>query len=239
VTVDARALRLLTLGAWSAFLLWLWASDEVLRYLGPRTEWVVPTGGIALAVATVAYARRTASAPNPTRPAPSEVVGTLALLLPIVFAAVLSGASLGSLAASKKLTARGVDLAALARLESGRSRTLTFIDLQAGVRDPELAREKDIRPGRSVSLTGFVSETPGGGHARFTLSRFYITCCVADSIPIGITIEPSGSARVHVHRDEWLTVTGAVVRAGDAFGIRALRIRPIPQPKHPYLSFST
>jgi uncharacterized repeat protein (TIGR03943 family) len=238
VTIDARALRLLTMGAWSAFLLWLWASDEVLRYLGPRTEWIVPTGGIALALATVAYARRTASAANPSRPAPSEIVGTVGLLLPIVFAAVLSGASLGSLAASKKLTARGVDLAALARLESGRSRTLSFIDLQAGVRDPEIARAKDIRPGRPVSLTGFVSATPSGGTTQFTLSRFYITCCVADSIPIGIAIQPGAGVRTHVHRDQWLTVTGAVMRAGDAFGIRALRILPIPQPKHPYLSFS-
>jgi putative membrane protein len=238
VTLDARALRLLALGAWSAFLLWLWASDEVLRYLGPRTEWVVPTGGFALLIATVAYARAISSATHPSRPSRGELAGTAALLTPIVVAAVLSGASLGSLAASKKLTARGVDLGALARLQSGRSREITFVDMQAGVRDPEIARAKDIRPGRPVRLSGFVSGTPTRDGTTFTLTRFYIACCVADAIPVGIDVRLPAAPGAQPHRDEWLTVTGTVFRGRKAFGIRALRIRQIAQPKHPYLAFT-
>jgi putative membrane protein len=238
VTLDGRALRLLALAAWAAFLLWLWASDEVLRYLGPRTEWIVPVGGIALSIATVVYAQATHSSPNPTRPTATEIVGTVALLAPIIVAAVLSGSSLGSLAASKKLTARGVDLAALARLESGSTRELTFIDLQAGVRDPDIADAKDIHPGRAVTLTGFVSGTPSAADRTFTLMRFYITCCVADSIPIGITIQTPTNSTPPVKRDDWVTVTGAVYNTGKAYGIRALRIKHIPQPKHPYLAFT-
>jgi uncharacterized repeat protein (TIGR03943 family) len=238
MTVDGRALRLLALAAWAAFLLWLWASDEVLRYLGPRTEWIVPVGGIALLIATVVYAQATSSTPEPPRPSTTEVVATGALLIPIVVAVVLSGSSLGSLAASKKLTARGVDLGALARLESASSRELTFIDLQAGVRDPDIAKAKNIHPGRAVTLTGFVSGTPTDGGRTFTLMRFYITCCVADSIPIGITVQAPAKSAPAVSRDEWVTVTGAVYNAGHAFGIRALRIQHITQPRHPYLAFT-
>lgn len=238
MTIDGRALRLLVLAAWAAFLLWLWASDEVLRYLGPRTEWIVPVGGFALLVATAIYARVTSSGASPARPSATEILGTVALLAPIVIAAVLSGSSLGSLAASKKLTARGVDPAALARLESGRSSEVTFIDLQAGVRDPDIARQKNIHPGRAVTLTGFVSGSPTDGGAQFTLMRFYITCCVADSIPIGITVHENAKPATPVSRDQWLTVTGEVYDAGKAFGIRALRVKHIPEPKHPYLAFT-
>jgi uncharacterized repeat protein (TIGR03943 family) len=239
VTLDGRALRLLTLAAWAAFLLWLWASDEVLRYLGPRTEWIVPVGGLALLVATVVYALATNSSPAPARPSANELAGTVALLAPIVIAAVLSGASLGSLAASKKLTARGVDLGALARLESGRSSELTFVDLQAGVRDPEIAKQKNIHRGRPVTLTGFVSGLPTDDGRTFTLARFYITCCVADSIPIGVSVQAPADSHATVDRDDWVTVTGAIYNTGKAYGIRALRIRHVPQPKHPYLSFSS
>ena len=41
MTLDTRSLRLLVLWGWTLFLLWLWLTGEVLRYLGPRTQWVV------------------------------------------------------------------------------------------------------------------------------------------------------------------------------------------------------
>ena len=238
MTLDGRALRLLVMAAWSLFLFWLWTSDEVLRYLGPRTEWVVPVGAFALSAATVAYGRKGRAEVAPTRPPLREVVGAGALLLPIAVAGILSGASLGSLAASQKLTARGVDVGALARLESGRSKEVTFLDLNAAVRDEEIAKDKDIHPGRSVTLTGFVSHEATGADGHFELSRFYITCCVADAIPIGVTVVPGSGVKARPRRDEWLVVTGAVVREGDEFGVRALKIKPATQPEHPYLGFT-
>ncbi|HEU0024315.1 MAG TPA: TIGR03943 family protein [Thermoleophilaceae bacterium] len=238
MTVDSRALRLLVVSAWSLFLLWLWLSDEVLRYLGPRTEWVAPVGGLLLALVAAAYSR--AITPEPAvRPSAVEVLGTVALLAPIVLALFLSGASLGSLAASKKLTSRGVDLAALARLDAGRSGEVSFLDLEGAGRDSQLAREKDIRPGRSVTLTGFVSRPAANRDEGFELARFYITCCVADAIPVGVTVEPPAQARRSPRKDEWLTVTGSIVRSGEHFGVQALRITHTTEPSDPYLSFGS
>jgi uncharacterized membrane protein YcgQ (UPF0703/DUF1980 family) len=48
--------------------------------------------------------------------------------------------------------------------------------------------EKDIRPGRTITLTGFVATPPRAETRDFELARFYITCCVADAIPVGVTV---------------------------------------------------
>ena len=42
------AARTLVLAAWAALFAVLWAADEGQRYLGPRTQWVIPFGALAL-----------------------------------------------------------------------------------------------------------------------------------------------------------------------------------------------
>jgi putative membrane protein len=237
MTLDERTLRLVVLGSWSAFLLWLWLSGEVVRYLGPRTEWVVTVGGIALVAITILYGligrdRRSG------RPSAAAVTGTVAMLIPIATAVVVSDSTLGSLAASKRLSARGVDIAALAELESGAAGKASFLALSAAEEDPELARRKGIQPGSRVRLVGFVSRAGQGPGAPFEISRFYITCCVADAIPIGVTVDPGLLVEPSPERDQWLQVTGTVARFGDRYGIRAEGIAQIAQPSHPYLAFT-
>ena len=99
-------------------------------------------------------------------------------------AAVLANAQLGALAASNKLSSRGIDSSALARLASRDAKHIGFLQLNAAGRDAGLTRELGLGEGKPVELTGFVSET---GRV-FTLSRFYITCCVADAVPIGVHV---------------------------------------------------
>lgn len=43
-----QALRVFVLAAWTAFFVWLIASDEMYRYVGPRTYWVIWFGAGAL-----------------------------------------------------------------------------------------------------------------------------------------------------------------------------------------------
>lgn len=236
--LDERALRLVVLGSWSAFLLWLWLSGEVVRYLGPRTDWVATVGGITLAIVTVLYGLSVRRDRAARRPTAGRVAGTAAMLVPIAIAVIVSDSTLGSLAASKRLSARGVDIAALAELESGTAGKTSFLALSAAEKDPELARRRGIGPGSRVRLVGFVSAVGPGEADSFELSRFYITCCVADAIPIGVTIDPGELLAASVERDQWLEVTGSVVRVGAGYGIRAERIADVPQPPDPYLAFT-
>jgi uncharacterized repeat protein (TIGR03943 family) len=149
---------------------------------------------------------------------------------------MLSGSSLGALAASKKLSARGVDLASLAEsLSSGASKA-DFLQIKAAADDPSSSSSLGISAGEQVDLTGFVMKAGGGPRAPFTLGRFYITCCVADAIPIGVTVEPT-IAEGGFAKNTWLQVDGALDKKGDSYVVDAERIEKIPQPSSPYLAF--
>jgi putative membrane protein len=235
--LDLRTIRAIGLVAWGALFGWLWLSGESVRYLGPRTQWVVPVGAIGLTLAAVAYLRATRDVPSAGAP-PLELAGLVALVVPILAAATLAHAQLGSLAASNKLSSRGIDPAALARLASKDAHAIGFLQLNAAGRDVGLSRELGLAPGTPVRLVGFVSSEPHGGRP-FELSRFYITCCVADAVPVGVHVARGAVRRLEVKRDDWLEVTGELAHGRREWIIRALRVQHVDAPSNPYLSFAS
>ena len=56
--LDLRSIRALALVAWASVFAWLWITGESVRYLGPRTQWVVPVGAIWLHRRRAAVAMR-------------------------------------------------------------------------------------------------------------------------------------------------------------------------------------
>jgi putative membrane protein len=237
MTLSVRNIRLCVLTIWAGFFVWLWLSGQVLRYLGPRTSWVVTFGAVTLALVTLAYARSSAGAADARRAVSwREAAGLLAMLTPILLAAMLSGSSLGALAASKKLSARGVDLASLAESLSKGASDVDFLQIKAVGDDPQAGDELGLRSGQQVDLTGFVMKAGSSPKAPFTVGRFYITCCVADAIPIGVTVDPA-LAEGGFPKDTWLDVTGALDRKGKGYVVDAERIQQVSQPSNPYLAF--
>jgi putative membrane protein len=230
--LDLRSIRALALVAWAGVFAWLWATGESVRYLGPRTQWVVPVGAIGLTLAAVGYLYAT-RAESSSRIGLREGLGLVGLVLPVMAAAVLANAQLGALAASNKLSSRGIDSSALARLASRDAKHIGFLQLNAAGRDEGLTRELGLGEGKSVELTGFVSSTG----RLFTLSRFYITCCVADAVPIGVRVS-AGPRGAKLEKDDWIDVTGALARGHREWIVRALRIEHVKPPSDPYLSFA-
>ena len=235
--LDLRSIRAIGLAAWGALFAWLWLSGESVRYLGPRTQWVVPLGAIGLTLAAAAYLRSTRDVPS-SRARPLEVMGLAALVVPILAAATLAHAQLGSLAASNKLSSRGIDPSALARLASRDASSVGFLQLNAAGRDAGLSRELGLAAGKPVKLLGFVSSHPGG-RRPFELSRFYITCCVADAVPVSVHVSPGAVRRLHVQRNDWVSVTGVLARGDREWVVRAVRVEHVGAPSNPYLSFAT
>jgi putative membrane protein len=230
--LDRRSIRALALVAWAGVFAWLWVTGESVRYLGPRTQWVVPVGAIGLTLAAAGYLYAT-RAESPSRLGLREGLGLIGLVLPVMAAAVLANAQLGALAASNKLSSRGIDSSALARLASRDAKHIGFLQLNAAGRDTGLTRELGLGEGKSVELTGFVSST---GRV-FTLSRFYITCCVADAVPIGVHVS-AGARGAKLDKDDWIDVTGALARGHREWIVKALRIEHVKPPSDPYLSFA-
>jgi putative membrane protein len=231
--LDLRTIRGLALVAWASVFAWLWLTGESVRYLGPRTQWVVPVGAIGLTLAAAGYLSATRS-DAPSRLGLREGLGLVGLMLPVLAAAVLANAQLGALAASNKLSSRGIDPTALARLAARDPKHVGFLQLNAAGRDDGLTRELGLREGRSVELSGFVSQAG----AVFTLSRFYITCCVADAVPIGVHVS-AGKRGARLKRDDWIDVTGVLAHGHREWIVDALRIRQVKPPSDPYLSFAS
>ena len=235
--LDRRSIRAIGLTAWGALFGWLWLSGESVRYLGPRTQWVVPLGAIGLTLAAAGYLRSTRDAPSNTA-RPLELAGLAALVVPILAAATLAHAQLGSLAASNKLSSRGIDPSALARLASRDASSVGFLQLNAAGRDSDLSRQLGLTTGKPVKLVGFVSSTPEG-YRPFELSRFYITCCVADAVPVGVHVAKGAVRHLKLKRDDWLDVTGVLARGNREWIVRAIRVQHVNAPSNPYLSFAT
>jgi len=235
MTLSLRNLRVAVLAAWSAFFAYLWLSGEVLRYLGPRTSWVVTFGAITLTIATVAYLRFSANSLDARRGVSwRETAGLLSLLTPIILAIMLSNVSLGALAASQKLTSRGVDLNALAESLADSAAPISFVQVKAASDNPAEASRVGLSEGQQVDLTGFVMQPAAGAKAPFQLGRFYITCCVADAIPISVPVYRT-LAHGEFAKNDWLEVKGALARNGGHFVVDAESIKKVPQPSRPYL----
>jgi putative membrane protein len=235
--LDLRSIRAIGLAAWGALFGWLWLSGESVRYLGPRTQWVVPLGAVGLTLAAAGYLHATRDLPS-SRARPLELAGLAALVVPILAAATLAHAQLGSLAASNKLSSRGIDPSALARLASRDASTVGFLQLNAAGRDAALSRELGLTEGKSVQLVGFVSSPPEG-QRPFELSRFYITCCVADAVPVSVHVSRGTVRHLRVQRNDWLSVTGVLVHGDREWVLRAVRVEHVNAPSNPYLSFAT
>jgi putative membrane protein len=234
--LDLRSVRALALIAWAGVFAWLWTTGESVRYLGPRTQWVVPLGAVGLTLAAAGYLRATRDTPS-TRARPLELAGLAALLVPILAAATLAHAQLGSLAASNKLSSRGIDPSALARLASRDASTVGFLQLNAAGRDAGLSRELGLAAGRPVRLVGFVSSPDG--RRPIELSRFYITCCVADAVPVSVHVSQGALRRLRVRRDDWLDVTGVLAHGNREWILRAVRVEHVDAPSNPYLAFAS
>jgi putative membrane protein len=239
MTMSLRNLRLVVMGSWSIFLLWLWQSDNVLRYLGTHTVWVVSFGAIALSVATVSYwwfSRGSSDASAAV--SRGRLAGTLTLLIPIFVAVTMSNASLGALAASNKLAARGVDMAALARQLASNSDVVSFLQIAGAGKDPSLSDQLGLRNGSEVSLIGLVTKGSSTANGEFEFGRFYISCCVADAVPVTIPVKPGVAGGGPYAENDWVKVTGSLSKGDDGYTIDAQTIEPVSEPQHPYMSFS-
>jgi uncharacterized repeat protein (TIGR03943 family) len=205
----------------------LWATDETSRYLGPRTDWVVPFGAVTLGLVALGYAGpvlRGGGRPLSVR----EAAGLLAVLAPIFLVLVAPQAELGALAASRKSISRAVSF------EKPTGDQITFAALDYA-RYSAVPHELGIVPGRKVELLGFVAsgDAPPG---MFELGRFYITCCAADALPTLVKVDPTAVAPAETYRsDSWQRVRGRLAKRSGEFIVVAESIEPAQAPKNPYL----
>ncbi len=246
---------------WGFFLVQKVESGEIQYYINQRYLFLVFLGAVAfvgLGLVTLMNALQTTKPTastaghshqaeengfsdhhDPETTGSLPVLGTLVIAIPLLLGLIIPARPLGSSA----LTNRGVDAAApLIRRVGGSATTLNQATTDRSVLDWvslfSAASDPGIYSGQDAQVTGFVYHDPRLPKNQFFVSRFVITCCVADASALGMLVTWTGSEKLA--ENGWVQVKGSIFTAtvgGQVLpGITAQAVDPIATPDQPYLS---
>jgi uncharacterized repeat protein (TIGR03943 family) len=219
------------LAAWAVLFWFLLLSGRDALYLSTRTAWVVPVGAVLLTGASVG---RLASARTRT-PAPMTLREAWALafmVVPVVLVLALPPATLGSFSAGKRAGFASAGVATSAG-DAGTG-AISLIDVAAAQTTKEGETALAGRAGENVDLVGFVvryADTPAD---ELLLTRYIVTCCVADATVAQVrvvNVQPGAFSG-----NEWVDVKGAIYPLGREIIVNASSVVAVPRPEHPYLT---
>jgi putative membrane protein len=221
----------MALAAWAGLFWFVLADGRIALYLSSRTAWLVPMGAV---LATGAAVGRLATARTVRREALGRREAWMLgfVVLPVVIILAMPPATLGTYAAGRRSSFVGAGVAASSgNLDSG---TITLIDVAAAQSSKQGQAALQRHAGDPVSFEGLVTTDPGAGPGEFLLTRFIITCCVADATiaQVKVVDGPPGQ----LPDNSWVRVTGKLYPLGSEVLIDASEVTPIPQPAQPYLT---
>lgn len=222
----------LVLGAWAGLFWFLLATGRWALYLSTRTSWLVPVGAGLL---TVAALGRFASArvqhdPEPLSRRRTWTVGLLTL--PVVVILALPPAALTSFALGKRSGFVGAGVSTSTQdIATG---SLTLIDVAAAQTSDSGLDALETRAGERVSFDGFVARFADTPADEIMLTRYIVTCCVADATIAQVRVVDVPAGRFQV--DQWVRVTGTIFPLGREVLVQASDVTGIPQPGRPYLT---
>jgi uncharacterized repeat protein (TIGR03943 family) len=220
----------LALAAWAALFWFLLVTGRTALYLSSRTAWVVPMGAIVLTIAAIGRlltARTEHLEPLQRR----HAVAVGFVILPVVAVLALPPATLGSFAASRRSVSSGIVAGGRQVSATG---AITLVDVAASNWSKEGQRALVRRAGSTVTFTGIVTERPGLPADEFYLTRFIISCCVADALSVSVRVVGAPPGRFA--QDDWVRVTGTMFPVGQEVIVAATAVEGIPEPADPYLN---
>ena len=221
----------LVLASWAGLFWFLLATGRWSLYLSTRTFWVVPTGAALLTIAaTLRLVSARTEDRDPLSSRTSWMLGVIAL--PVALILALPPATLSSYALGRRagFVGSGVSVSA-DDIESGQ---LSFIDVAAAQTSKDGMIALRARAGERVTLEGFVWRETGAAADEILLTRYVITCCVADATSAQVLVVnvPPGQFQP----DDWVSVTGRIYPLGNQILIDASSVTGIAQPQRPYLT---
>jgi uncharacterized repeat protein (TIGR03943 family) len=226
----ARLAEAAALGAWAGCFWFLWATGRTSLFLSGRTAWLVPLGaGLATAgAAGAAIAARSTSHDG-------VAVGPIRMglvVLPVLIVLTMPPVTLGSYAVARRSSFGGV--AGAVTVDDFEHGPLTMIHVAAAqTSDEDLARLR-ARAGEEVTFQGFVTRTADAPADEFLLTRFVITCCVADATTAQVRVVAAPPDRFA--DGDWVEVRGRIYPLGDEIVLAAAAVDPIAAPASPYLT---
>jgi uncharacterized repeat protein (TIGR03943 family) len=219
------------LGAWAVLFWWLLLTGRDNFYLSTRTNWVVPVGAVLLtgaAVGRLMTAR--VREPEPIRRREAWIMGLM--VAPVVLIMALPPATLGQFSAGKRSGFSSVGIATSAGdIGSGE---LTLLDVAAAQTTPEGERALATRAGEQVDFVGFVTRYDDTPADELFLTRYVVTCCVADATIAQVRVVNVTPGEFQPN--DWVEVTGAIYPLGREVIVNASDVTGVPRPERPYLT---
>ena len=171
---------------------------------------------------------------------PTAIRSLVASLL-LVFPVVIGLSSPAQPLSSTSLDDRGVSLTATFGNIKESSQSFEVIEDDRNILDwiklAGSAADPSVYTGQQANVVGFVYHDDRLEEGQFMLSRFVITCCVADAQAIGLPVESTQSAELS--DNTWVRVQGTLDKTiinGDTVPlIQAAAIETIAAPEQPYL----
>jgi putative membrane protein len=218
------------LGSWAGLFWFLMLSGRTSLYLSSRTDWVVPMGAVILSLAALGrfFTGRHGNEGVTRR----DALGMGVLALPVVAILSLPPASLSSFAASRRSSYSSAGF--MTSAEDVATGDLSLADVAGALRSRGSMRALVQRAGTEASFIGFVTRDAGQPADEFVLTRFMISCCVADALSVQVRVV--GATPGEFGQEEWVRVTGAMYPLGSEVIVDATEIERVPKPAKPYLN---
>ncbi len=219
------------------FLYLLIYNGTLETYIHPRFSYLTLAAALALVVIAVSFFRADDSLAH--EHTPIAWWGLLIVLVPVVLGWMVPPRPLGAAA----MNTREISVGGLAPISAAQSEQLasTIPSRERNILDwVKLFQSPEgwsIYAGQDASVVGFVYRDERFGPQEFMISRFVISCCVADGQPIGLIVRsPEAAEWVD---DQWLQIEGQIEIA--AFNgqsvplLLAVEMEPVDPPAQPYL----
>ena len=226
-----RVATSIVMASWAGLFWFLIVSGRTSLYLSTRTDWVVPVGAVILTLALLgrlASLRSSETEGVTTR----DAIGLAALVLPVVVLLALPPASLTSFAAGRRSSFVGAGFVASA--EDVATGDLSLTDVAGALRSDDAMDALAQRAGEDVTFVGFVNRDPGMPADEFILTRFLISCCVADALSVEVRV--AGAPPGELKQDQWVRVEGKLYPLGREVIVDLTEVTKVSRPEQPYLS---
>jgi len=155
------------------------------------------------------------------------------LLAPVLGLLLVAPPALGAFAAGQSGSAQLQDANLYPPLPEGDPAQISVLDYATR----SIFDKGESMKGRTVKLTGFMSQGPGG---KQVLTRIMLTCCAADGRPLKIGLE--GNRPEGVPDDQWVEVVGRYsptsekdpINGSEIPHIEVIDWKPIDPPRNQY-----
>ncbi|MCY3781018.1 MAG: TIGR03943 family protein [Chloroflexi bacterium] len=214
---------------------WLIISGNLSNYINQRFAWLAVVGAavfILLALVNLYGSLRSADECGHQH---YEIGWDILLIVatPLLLALLIPSRSLGIEAVNGGISLSPVGVASPAAFQ----RSPLDRNILDWLREFDRASSPAAFNGIAADVIGFVYREPSFSDEQFMISRFTMSCCVADAFPIGLPV--SASAAPDFETGVWARVRGELEAAdfgGDFMPVLfADTIEEIDEPRQPYL----